>query len=109
MRSVYLMTPLAALALFACSPAPVREITPISTSVGGQKMVSDVDVKISPLALDAMMKFEGTARAKRVADGLSPVEAEAEMTTQPARDEYSSLPFQQMLESWSRTRPANGV
>lgn len=52
------MAPLAALALFACAPAPVREITPISTSVRGQSMVSDVDVKLSPLALEAMTKFE---------------------------------------------------
>lgn len=98
MRSVHLMAPLAALALFACAPAPVREITPISTSVRGQSMVSDVDVKLSPLALEAMTKFEEKARAKRLADGLPPVDDEAEMTTHPARDQYAGLPFQQMLE-----------
>lgn len=98
MRAIHILAPFAALALFACAPAPVREITPVSASIRGATMVSDVTVKLSPLAMEAMMKFEEKARANRAADGLQPVSETAELEGQPTRDQYSGLPFGHMFE-----------
>jgi hypothetical protein len=61
-------------------------------------MVDEVDVRLSSLAADRMAKFEENAREKRVAAGLAPVDPTAEPADGTPRDEWSTLPFAQMME-----------
>lgn len=88
----------AALLLAACGPKPVDVLMPVPPSLHSASMVADVDVKLSPLAADVMEKFEAKARDKRAEAGLAPVDPAVEPATAPPRDEYSTLPFAQMLE-----------
>lgn len=88
----------AALALAACGPKPVDVIQPVSASIRNASMVDEVDVRLSPLAADLMAKFDAKAQEKRVAAGLTPVAPTAEPADGTSRDEWSTLPFAQMLE-----------
>jgi hypothetical protein len=97
MKFVRLLAPVAALFAAGCVN-PVEVVQPISASLGKEVMVSDVDVEMSQLARDAMVKFEDKAREKRVAAGLPAVEAGADLASRPGRDEYATLPFANMLE-----------
>jgi hypothetical protein len=94
-RSAALM---AALMLAACAPKAVKVVQPIPASVRGASMVSDVDVRLSPLAQDIMNKFEAKAAEKRAEANLPPVAAGAPLAGKPSRDEYATLPFAQMFE-----------
>ena len=88
----------AALALSACGPKPVDVIQPVSASIRNASMVDEVDVRLSPLAADRMAKFEQNAAEKRTAAGLAPVDPAAEPADGTSRDEWSTLPFAQMME-----------
>lgn len=88
----------AALALTACGPKPVDVIQPVSASIRNASMVDEVDVRLSPLAADLMAKFDAKARDKRAEAGLAPVDPAAEPAEGVSRDEWSTLPFAQMLE-----------
>ena len=85
-------------ALAACGPKPVDVIQPVSASIRNASMVDQVDVRLSPLAADRMAKFEENAREKRAAAGLAPVDAAVEPADGTPRDEWSTLPFAQMME-----------
>ena len=88
----------ATLALAACGPKPVDVIQPVSASIRNAAMVGEVDVKLSSLAATRMEKFEENAREKRVAAGLAPVDPAVEPADGIPRDEWSTLPFAQMME-----------
>ncbi|HYW14837.1 MAG TPA: hypothetical protein VE891_01605 [Allosphingosinicella sp.] len=88
----------ATLALAACGPKPVDVIQPLSASVRNAAMVDQVDVRLSSLAADRMAKFEENAREKRAAAGLAPVDPAAEPADGTPRDDWSTLPFAQMME-----------
>jgi hypothetical protein len=88
----------AALALSACGPKPVDVIQPVSASIRNASMVDEVDVRLSPLAADLMAKFDAKAQEKRTEAGLAPVDPAAEPADAVSRDEWSTLPFAQMLE-----------
>lgn len=88
----------AALALTACGPKPVDVIQPVSESIRNASMVDEVDVRLSPLAAELMAKFDAKARDKRAEAGLAAVDPAAEPADGVARDEWSTLPFSQMLE-----------
>lgn len=88
----------AALMLSACGPKAVDVIKPVPASLRNASVVQDVTVTLSPLAAELMEKFEAKAREKRADAGLAPVDASAELSVKPPRDEYATLPFAQMLE-----------
>lgn len=88
----------AALMLAACGPKPVDVIQPVSESIRNAAMVDQVDVRLSSLAADRMAKFEENAREKRAAAGLAPVDPAADPAAGTPRDEWSTLPFAQMME-----------
>jgi hypothetical protein len=88
----------AALGLAACGPKPVDVIQPVSASIRNASMVNEVDVRLSPLAADLMAKFDRKAQEKRAEAGLAPVDPTAEPAEGVSRDEWSTLPFAQMLE-----------
>ena len=90
------MAPVAAL-LFAACVKPVEVLQPIPAALQNASMVSDVEVTLSPLATEAMAKFEEKARQKRAEAGLAAVDAAAEPAA-AKRDEYATLPFAQMFE-----------
>jgi hypothetical protein len=88
----------ATLALAACGPKPVDVIQPLSASIRNAAVVDQVEVRLSSLAADRMENFEAKAREKRVAEGLAPVDPTAEPANGTPRDEWSTLPFAQMME-----------
>lgn len=98
MRKIRAVAIAAALLLSACAPKAVDVLMPVPASVRNASMVTDLDVKLSPLAAELMEKFEAKARGKRAEAGLPPVDPAVEPAVAPSRDEYSTLPFNQMLE-----------
>lgn len=86
------------LALAACGPKPVDVIQPLSASIRNASMVDQVDVQLSSLAADRMRKFEENAAKKRAEAGLAPVDPAAEPADGTPRDDWSTLPFAQMME-----------
>ena len=88
----------ATLALAACGPKPVDVIQPLSASIRNASMVDQVDVQLSSLAADRMRKFEENAAKKRAEAGLAPVDPAAEPADGTPRDDWSTLPFAQMME-----------
>jgi hypothetical protein len=98
MHMIKFLAPLGALLLAACAAGPVKVVQPVSASIQGESMVSDVEVALSPLARDAMAKFEEKAREKRAAEGLPAVDPAVELTGAVSREQYATLPFAQMFE-----------
>jgi hypothetical protein len=97
MRLMKILVPVAALLLAGCVK-PVDVVQPLSAEVLNNVMVSDVEVKLSPLAEGAMAKFEEKAREKRQTAGLAPVDLASEPFGGTPRDLYATLPFAHMLE-----------
>lgn len=91
------LAPLALIAVAACA-SPVQVVQPLSSSLQDQVSVRDVDVTFSPLARDAITRFEDKAKEKRLAEGLPPVDPATELADRPEADVYSTLPFNHMLE-----------
>lgn len=97
MRYLKLLPWAAALLLAACAPAPVQVVQSLPAAVQNGVVVQDVDVSLSLLARDAMVKFEEKAREKRTAAGLAAIAADAELVARPPADEYATLPFNHMM------------
>lgn len=88
----------AALMLAACGPKAVDVIQPVSASIRNAAMVDKVEVRLSSLAAERMEKFEKDAQEKRIAAGLAPVDPAVAVVEATPRDEWSTLPFAQMME-----------
>lgn len=94
-----MLAPLAALVLVAaCAANPVDVIQPVSATVQQGSQVADVEVRMSPLAEEAIVKFEEKAAEKRAEAGLPPVDPSVEPVSRPASDQYATLPFARMFE-----------
>lgn len=97
MKIARVIAPLAVLLLAACV-SPVEVVQPVSEAVRNGSQVADVEVTLSPLARDAMVKFEEKAAAERAEAGLPPVSAAADPARLPSADQYHTLPFERMFE-----------
>ena len=98
MKFLRVIAPAAALLVVACVK-PVQVVQPLSASMqNSPSMVAEVDVRLNPLASEAMAKFEDKAREKRLAAGLAPLDAASEPADGTKREEYATLPFAQMFE-----------